>query len=234
MSSSPRRGHTGDSQISQAPAGQGSDRIKLVSSAKTLLAGAPPAFPFRRFRAAIAGLQLAGDLPSSVNGPVWSSGRLDALDDELLHAFRFLGLLDDARRPTPHLTDLVTAFGSPAWAQNLQRMLRDSYHGILSASLEQASPSHLLRVFRKRFGLDPMRARAAAGFFVHAAREAQLELGQLVPTSSQPASSSPSTRAARERMTKMLLSRLPRFNDEWSDELKLAWLAAFRDILSSP
>jgi hypothetical protein len=31
-------------------------------------------------------------------------------------------------------------------------------------------------------------------------------------------------------MMKVMLERLPPFEESWSDELKLAWLSAFREI----
>jgi hypothetical protein len=88
-------------------------------------------------------------------------------------------------------------------------------------------------MFRRRFGLDPVQARVAAGFFVHAARESHLNIGPFLAAPQRQASAPSAAEISRERVTKMLLGRLPPFDEMWNEGVKLAWLAALREIASS-
>ncbi len=113
-------------------------------------------------------------------------------------------------------------------------MLQAAYGDILSVGIEQASPKHMLGLFRRRFGLDAVQARVAAGFFVHAARESLLDIGPFLAAPQRQASTPSVTQINRERVMTMLLTRLPPFDETWNERIKLAWLAALREIASSP
>ncbi len=236
MDSSPHRDRKKVSEESDPrPAGDDEPR-KLVAIDRAAPAAsirrAAPVFPFRYLRIAIEALKAAGALPHQIDRSVWSNKHFGITDEDLLPAFCFLGLIDDARRPLPLLGQLVDAFATPQWPQQLERMLQGAYGDILAVGIDQASPKHILEVFRKRYALTPVRARIAASFFVHAARESQLDVGPFL-TSPRAAPVSPQAQASRERIARMLLARLPPFDEDWSDDLKLAWLASFKELASS-
>lgn len=236
MDSSRRRGPGGDARNTRKRAVADGDRLRLVSvgvEPASTIQPAAPVFPFRYFRIAISALKTAGALPHHIDRSVWSNKHFNLTDENLLPAFRFLGLIDEQRRPLPLLADLVASFDTHAWAQHLQVMLNGAYGDIVSVGIERASPKLILELFRKRFGLDAVRARVAAGFFVHAARESQIDVGPYLAAPQKQTSSGPKSRTTREGMTKLMLDRLPPFDETWNDELKLAWLSAFRDIVGS-
>ena len=235
MNSSPRRTPRSDAKAGvRAAREKGEPRLRVATAQMAERNRASvPVFPYRYFRIAIEALSMAGTLPHRIDRSVWANKHFDITDADLVPAFQFLGLIDAAQRPLPLMKDLVEAFGRPHWAQQVQRMLEGAYRDVLSIGIGQATPKLILELFRKQFGLDAVRARIAAGFFVHAVRDSQMDAGPFLQAQQKPAPPSSKSSAARERVTKMLLARLPPFDFTWSDELKLAWLLAFRDIISS-
>lgn len=236
MDSSPQSGRTSGSEklaprTAEAiarPSLGATDRVNQAANVNP----AVPVFPFRYLRTAIEALNAFGAIPHQVDRSVWANKHFGITDEELLPAFRFLGLIDEAKRPLPLLSELAQGFGTPDWPHLLDRMLRGAYGDILSAGITQATPKHILEVFRKRYGLTPVKARIAAGFFVHAARESQIDVGPFL-TSPREAPISPKAQASRERIARMMLARLPDFDETWSDDLKLAWLKALKEMASS-
>ena len=70
---------------------------------------------------------------------------------QLMHALRFLGLIEDDGRPTPRLRELVSAHGAGHWPETLLELLRQEYAPMFAIELETATPSHFNEAFRKAF-----------------------------------------------------------------------------------
>ena len=75
-------------------------------------AGTPPYTSYRTFRTFIDDLHEHG-IPSRIDRSVLTrfSG---VVGTQLMHALRFLGLIEDDGRPTQHLRELVSAHGARA------------------------------------------------------------------------------------------------------------------------
>ena len=73
------------------------------------VAGTPPYTSYRTFRTFIDDLREHG-VPSRIDRSVLTrfSG---VVGSQLMHALRFLGLIEDDGRPTPRLRELVTRMG---------------------------------------------------------------------------------------------------------------------------
>ena len=76
-----------------------------------------PYTSYRTFRTFIEDLSEHG-LPSRIDRSVLTrfSG---VVGTQLMHALRFLGLIEDDGRATPRLKDLVKAHGAPSWPERL-------------------------------------------------------------------------------------------------------------------
>src|SRR6516164_10608265 len=87
--------------------------------------GTPPYTSYRTFKTFIEDLHEHG-VPSRVDRSVLTrfSGVVGA---QLMHALRFLGLIEDDGRPTQRLNELVNAHGAGDWPVKLLELLWQEY-----------------------------------------------------------------------------------------------------------
>lgn len=200
----------------------------------------PPALPFRVFKLAVERLKLAGDLPHRIDRTAWSSKHFHTMGARIAPAFRFLRLTDSEDRPCEALAVLTAVSGTESWSEQLGLVLSTAYADILVIGVEKATPSDLLRMFRSQYGLDPISGRIGVSFFVQAMREAQLSVGPFLSAATRQASHQAEvskTAPSKAQMTsrefgRTMLLRLPPFDETWSEDVKLAWLNAFNELVA--
>jgi hypothetical protein len=166
--------------------GGGSEQAK---SART-----PPYTSYRTFKTFIEDLR-EGGVPSRVDRSVLTrfSG---VVGTQLMHALRFLGLIEDHGAPTQALRELVNAYGAGHWPEQLLDLLRRRYAPMFAIDLETATPSHFNQAFRKAFPAADAVVQKCVTFFLYAANDAGVKISARVMKGRKPRSSAPRRRHA--------------------------------------
>ena len=161
--------------------GGGSDKAKPM--------GTPPYTSYRTFKTFIEDLRERG-VPSRIDRSVLThfSG---VVGTQLMHALRFLGLIEDQGRPTQRLRELVNAEGAARWPDKLSELLRRVYAPMFAIDLETATPSHFNEAFRKAFPAADAVVQKCVTFFLYAASDAGVKISGRVLKGRKPRSPSP-------------------------------------------
>lgn len=190
----------------------------------------PPLVLFRSFKAALRAIKDQGEDGSAIDlrAPNYKMHSINRL--EMLKAFRFLGLTDEAYLPTPKLGALVRALGTRAWPRELRLVVTKAYSDLFGVSAVTFAAGALLPSIRTVYSITSDEARRAAEFFIHAAREAALETGHVQPRSRK-ATAGRSPDAPRSEAISALVSRFPAYDPEWPDDAKSLWLKAYLELV---
>ena len=157
--------------------------------------GTPPYTSYRTFKTFIDDLREQG-VPSRIDRSVLTrfSG---VVGTQLMHALRFLGLIEDDGRPTQRLSELVNAHGSEHWAEKLLELLRQEYAPMFAIGLDTATPSHFNEAFRKAFPAADAVVQKCVTFFLYAANDAGVTISGRVLKGRKPRSLTPRRKPAR-------------------------------------
>ena len=149
----------------------------------------PPYTSYRTFRTFIEDLREHG-VPSRIDRSVLTrfSG---VVGTQLLHALRFLGLIDERGHPTERLRELVSAQDAGRWAETLLALIRREYAPVFSIDLETATPSHFSEAFRKAFPAADAVVQKCVTFFLYAANDAGVKVSARVLKGRKPRSLAP-------------------------------------------
>ena len=149
----------------------------------------PPYTSYRTFRTFTEDLREHG-VPSRVDRSVLTrfSG---VVGTQLMHALRFLGLIEDQGRPTQRLKELVNAHGEGHWSEKLLELLRQEYAPMFAINLETATPSHFNETFRKAFPAADAVVQKCVTFFLYAANDAGVKISGRVLKGRKPRSPTP-------------------------------------------
>src|SRR5277367_891243 len=125
------------------------NRREMVMLERARSSGTPPYTSYRTFKTFIEDLHEHG-VPSRIDRSVLTrfSG---VVGTQLMHALRFLGLIEADGRPTERLKGLVKAHGTGSWSEKLLERLRQEYEPLFAIDLETATPSHFNQAFRGAF-----------------------------------------------------------------------------------
>lgn len=236
MATSARRKHLAADVIARSDdtvSGAGERPASTVATPDAVARALVPAptLPFNYFKLAIERLKAAGNLPHRIDRSAWSTKQFRASGALIVPAFQFLQLIDCEARPLDPLGALVASFGTDSWRDRLAEILRIAYSDTLALGIEKITPKDILELFKRRYDLDAVRGRMAVSFFVHATREAALDVGPFMSATTKPPSQN--ARMTVEKYRTTMLARLPPFEDSWSEELKLAWFTAFNELVSA-
>jgi hypothetical protein len=162
---------------------------------RTRSPGTPPYTSYRTFKTFIEDLHERG-VPSRVDRSVLTrfSG---VVGTQLMHALRFLGLIEDDGRPTPRLKELVNAHGAGHWPEKLLELLRYEYAPMFAIDLETATPSHFHEAFRRAFPAADAVVQKCVTFFLYAANDAGVKISGRVLKGRKPRPLTPRRKAAR-------------------------------------
>ena len=162
---------------------------------RTRSAGTPPYTSYRTFKTFIEDLHEHG-VPSRIDRSVLTrfSG---IVGTQLMHALRFLGLVEDDGRPTERLKGLVKAHGTGNWSEKLLELLRDEYAAMFAIDLGTATPSHFHEAFRKAFPAADAVVQKCVTFFLYAANDAGVRISGRVLKGRKPRSLTPRRKPAK-------------------------------------
>jgi Family of unknown function (DUF5343) len=146
----------------------------------------PPYTSYRTFKTFIEDLRERG-VPSRIDRSVLTrfSG---VVGTQLMHALRFLGLIEDDGGPTLRLKALVNAQGAGHWPETLLELLRQQYAPMFAIDLETATPSHFNQAFRKAFPAADAVVQKCVTFFLYAASDAGVKISGRVMKGRKPRS----------------------------------------------
>ena len=149
----------------------------------------PPYTSYRTLKTFIEDLREHG-VPSRIDRSVLTrfSG---VVGTQLMHALRFLGLIEDHGRPTQRLKELVNAHGAGHWPEKLLELLRQEYAPMFAIDLETATPSHFNEAFRKAFPAADAVVQKCVTFFLYAANDAGVKISGRVLKGRKPRSPTP-------------------------------------------
>lgn len=160
------------------------DRPEQAKSVRT-----PPYTSYRTFKTFIQDLHEHG-VPTRIDRSVLArfSG---VVGTQLLHAIRFLGLIEDHANPTQRLKELVDAHGDARWPEKLLELLRREYAPMFAIDLETATPSHFSETFRRAFPAADAVVQKCVTFFLYAASDAGVKISGRVLKGRKPRSLTP-------------------------------------------
>ncbi len=156
---------------------------------RTRSSGTPPYTSYRTFKTFIEDLHEHG-VPSRIDRSVLTrfSG---IVGTQLMHALRFLGLIEDDGRPTEGLKGLVKAHGTPNWSEKLLELLGHEYAPMFAIDLETATPSHFNEAFRRAFPAADAVVQKCVTFFLYAVNDAGVKISGRVLKGRKPRSLTP-------------------------------------------
>lgn len=174
-----------------------------------------------------------------------------AIQSQLLIAYRFLGFIDSNNKVLPALPPIVDA--APEKRKPLLKTLIESkYKTIITLGLESISSGQLKEAFAGMNVSGSTQDRAVR-FFVKACQELGIPISKRISEKVRAAgaprksrrSNSPKTSQAngedgdtdtpmsRSSWEEKLLSKFPKFDPSWSEDLKTKWFAGFKDLMDS-
>ncbi len=160
----------------------------------------PPYTSYKTFRTLIEDLRTHG-VPSHIDRDVLKrfSG---SVGTQLMTALRFLKLISDDNEPQPALETLVEAKEPEQWKKALGSTLKAAYGDLMALDLKRATPMALSKEFKERYtGKDDV-VKKCVRFFVHAVKDAGIELSPRIAS------------ATRERRRSPNKPKKPRAADE--------------------
>jgi hypothetical protein len=209
----------------------------------------PPRIPFRSFKIALSVFKDQDAIPAQFDRSIWSNKLYSTNLREILEAFRFLGLMDGASAATPAFAVLVNAYDSPSWPSELRKLLERAFAPLLGGELATLTPGGLLNVVQTIYGTEREDTRRCGNFFIHAAREAAMDIGPFVLANSRsrwtnvgrntglrkstepPIDTSGVAREATGPALQLLIEKLPRYDASWPDEIKRQWFGAYYELV---
>jgi hypothetical protein len=138
----------------------------------------PPYIPYKTFRTFIDDVRQHGiplRLDSSSLSRISGSTR-----NQLISGLRFLGLVNENNELSPELETLKEAETPEEWKPRLASLLREAYAEIMEHDLTRISPGHLVEEFKKQYNAKDEVNRKCVTFFLHAAKDAGIELSPRV------------------------------------------------------
>jgi Family of unknown function (DUF5343) len=167
----------------------------MVMLERARSSGTPPYTSYRTFKTFIEDLHEHG-VPSRMDRSVLTrfSG---IVGTQLMHALRFLGLVEDDGRPTERLKGLVKAHNTSDWPQTLLATLGDEYAPMFAIDLATATPSHFNEAFRRAFPAADAVVQKCVTFFLYAVNDAGVKISGRVLKGRKPRSLTPRRKSAK-------------------------------------
>jgi hypothetical protein len=176
--------------------------------------------PFQTFLSAIEELERARELPHQFDSSLWPTYSA-ASRAQLLGAFRFLRLVDDAGRPTSPLRSLVR--DKINRKSIMRKILEEGYPHIIGMNLLGVSPKQFDHAMRQ-FGMTGETHKKVISFFLRAAVYAELPLSPLLRSKVREAGS----RRRKRHQGSVESGSVPPFPASTSASGKSEWIKAIR------
>lgn len=165
---------------------------------------------FHTFRAFVKLLKDADTIPPQIDSHVFGSSMSGGTQSQLRGTLRSLGLTDGSDQPTERLRQLVGAYGTEAWKEELAQLTGDAYSGILAnVDLDNGTLKQLRDAFSEKGGARGSILEKSVRFYLSAQKDAGVKLSPFIAkarasTPSRPAKSDapkPKRRAKKPRVS---------------------------------
>lgn len=157
---------------------------------------APPYIGYSTFKTLLNELKTNG-VPPQIDRSVLTRFA-GGVQGQLMHALRSLALVDDAKKPTPMLKQLVDAYETPAYAEILRPIMASTYPFAFNLDLLTATPSMFADAFKNSIDAKEEVLRKCRTFFLHAARDIGIAVGPRIEKAKFPRSRTNGTRRAKQ------------------------------------
>ena len=147
---------------------------------------AAPYAAFQSIKTLVKGFKENG-IPGRIDRSVMNNFS-GAVGGQVLTALKFLRLINADNHPQETLYDLVEAYDTPGWPQQLAIVVRGAYEPLFSLNLETASPSQFNDKFRATYAGTDEVLRKSITFFLNAAREADFKVSSYIMKNKKPRS----------------------------------------------
>lgn len=213
----------------------------------------PPYVSYRTFRNFLNGLQQG--IPARIDRSYWGDRWSGSTGSQLVAALRFLSLVDSNGVPTNRLKQLVSARDTQR-TEILRQMASEAFAFLLRGSLDSqtATYAQIEELLHNTYQVTPDVSRKCIKFFVGLASDAEIPLSPFIIKKSKVRTTSTGTRRispkgvvrtkmdstvpqngpempAQWSLDKILLSKFPTFDPNWTDEVKIKWFDAFDTLL---
>jgi hypothetical protein len=213
----------------------------------------PPYVSYRTFRNFLDGLQQG--IPARIDRSYWGDRWSGSTGSQLVAALRFLSLVDSNAVPTNRLKQLVSARDSQR-TEILKQLASEAFAFLLRGSLDSqtATYAQIEELLHNTYQVTPDVSRKCIKFFVGLASDAEIPLSPFIIKKSKVRTTSTGTRRispkgvvrtkmdstvlqngpevpAQWSLDKILLSKFPTFDPNWTDEVKIKWFEAFDTLL---
>jgi hypothetical protein len=111
-----------------------------------------------------------------------------AVGGQIITALKFLDLVDDGNHPNQNLKNLVNAYGTDIWPDNVAVILRKAFGPIFELDLTTASPAQFNERFKITYGIEGDTLRKCITFFVNGVRDAQIPISSYIIKNKKPRS----------------------------------------------
>lgn len=130
----------------------------------------PPYIPFRTFEGFVKKLHET-TVPDQIDKSLFRTYS-GSMGRQITAALKYLGLVDGSGNTGEELRGLVKAVGTPAWQEQLSRILFDAYQSIVGELNLETTTTHAVEQKFKSAGTDGQMTAKCVGFFIAAMRSA--------------------------------------------------------------
>jgi hypothetical protein len=163
--------------------------------AATPKARTPPYIAYSTFKTLLSELKTNG-LPPQIDRSVLARFA-GGLQGQIMHALKTLDLIDDSKRPTPKLANLVTAHETPSYGEVLRPIIAETYPFLRDLDLMTATPSMFADAFKQATNAQEEVLRKCRTFFLHAVRDIGVPVGPRIEKAKFPRSRTNAPRKAK-------------------------------------
>jgi len=211
----------------------------------------PPYVSYRTFRNFIDALQQG--IPARVDRSYWGDKWSGSTGTQLVAALRFLGLVDSNGTPTTRLRQLVLASGDQR-TEMLKQISYEAFGFLFQGSFDPktATYAQLQEVFKNTYQLTGDVVRKCTKFFIGLASDADVPLSPFILKRSRAIHTTKTKRITKRALRtnrnfsmpqnleqipnqmswdRILITKFPTFDPNWTDEVKLKWFEAFDELL---
>lgn len=208
----------------------------------------PPVLAYRTFDNTLRTLKQA--IPSRIDRSVFRS-QSGLGQTQILHALKFLSLINEDGVPSPKLAQLVKSEGAEH-QKHLRDVLTASYPFLRDSAFDLKSATYKLLEERfQKLGASGDTVRKCITFFIPAAKAAGIQLSPFIPEVGKRVASNGKPRKPRQQRDatppppparevppppplmswhELLLSKFPSFDPGWPDDVKSKWFDNFAEL----